>query len=138
MTSASLALEGPARVVERRRDRSVLAAWAVVVTGALLVAGALVLLALVERAGVPSSGHPSAGRVLVRILPGACMLLPGALMLAHLPRHPIGWILCAAGLGIVLAGASTAGVRGSALGRTAASMVNGTPLTARRSPPRVP
>jgi two-component system NarL family sensor kinase len=107
MTSTSLALEGQARVVARRRDRPVLAAWAVVATGALLLAAALVLLALVERAGVPSSGHPSAGRVLVRILPGACMLVPGALVLAHLPRHPLGWILCAAGLGTVLAGAST-------------------------------
>jgi two-component system NarL family sensor kinase len=107
MTSASLTLEGQARVVARRRDGPVLAAWAVVATGALLLAAALVLLALVERAGVPSSGHPSAGRVLVRILPGACMLVPGALVLAHLPRHPLGWILCAAGLGTVLAGAST-------------------------------
>jgi signal transduction histidine kinase len=107
MTSASLALEGQARVAARRRGRPVLAAWTVVATGALLVAAALVLLALVERAGVPSSGHPSAGRVLVRILPGACMLVPGALVLAHLPRHPLGWILCAAGLGTVLAGAST-------------------------------
>jgi two-component system NarL family sensor kinase len=107
MTSASLTLEGQARVVARRRDGPVLAAWAVVATGALLLAAALVLLALVERAGVPSSGHHSAGRVLVRILPGACMLVPGALVLAHLPRHPLGWILCAAGLGTVLAGAST-------------------------------
>jgi two-component system, NarL family, sensor kinase len=107
MTSASLMLEGQARVVARRRDGPVLAAWAVVATGALLLAAALVLLALVERAGVPSSGHHSAGRVLVRILPGACMLVPGALVLAHLPRHPLGWILCAAGLGTVLAGAST-------------------------------
>ena len=107
MTSASLALEGQARVVARRRDRPVLAAWGVVATGALLLAAALVLLALVERAGVPSSGHPSAGRVLVRILPGACMLVPGALVLAYLPRHPLGWILCAAGIGTLLAAAST-------------------------------
>ena len=107
MTSASLALEGQARVVARRRDRPVLAAWAVVATGALLLAAALVLLALVERAGVPSSGHPSAGRVLVRILPGACMLVPGALVLVHLFCHLLGWILSAAGLGSVLAGAST-------------------------------
>ena len=105
MSGASLALEGQAPVVARRRDRPVLAAWALVATGALLVTGALVLLALIERAGVPSSGHPSAGRVLVRIIPGACMLVLGALVLAHLPRHPLGWILCAAGLGTVLAGA---------------------------------
>ena len=107
MSGASLALEGQAPVVARGRDRPVLAAWALVATGALLVTGALVLLVLVERAGVPSGGHPSAGRVLVRIVPGACMLVPGALVLAHLPRHPIGWILCAAGLGTVLAGACT-------------------------------
>jgi signal transduction histidine kinase len=107
MSSTPLAVERTTRRVAPRRDRSLLAAWALVVAGGLLIAGALVLIVLVERAGVPTGGHPGTGRVLVRIVPGACMLAPGALLLAHLPRHPLGWILCAAGLGTMLAGASS-------------------------------
>jgi len=105
MSGTPVAIERPARIAAPRRDRSVLAAWALVGAGALLVAGALVLVVLVERAGVPAEGHPSAGRVLARLVPGACTLAVGALLFAHLPRHPLGWILCAAGLGTVLAAA---------------------------------
>ena len=47
-----------------------------------------------ERAGIPSAGHRPAGRQLVGLAAALPVLLLGALMLARLPRHPIGWILC--------------------------------------------
>jgi two-component system, NarL family, sensor kinase len=107
VTSVPLAIDDLARARTRPRDGAKLGAWLLVVTGALLVAGALVLIVLAQRAGVPGDGHPSAGRLLARLVPGACMLVLGALVFAHLPRHPLGWIVCAAGIGTLLAAASS-------------------------------
>ena len=54
------------------------------------------------RADVPAPAADVA-RQLVRVGSGVPLLLLGALMLARVPRHPIGWILCAAALGMLLA-----------------------------------
>lgn len=70
------------------------AAWMIGIAGSALLTGALVLLVLVERADVPSEGHVSAEQAIVRIVSYALLVPLGPLMLAHVPRHPIGWILC--------------------------------------------
>ncbi len=77
---------------ETARARAVLA-----VGGTLAIAG-LVLVALVasSEARVPAA---DTARQLVRVGAAIPLLLLGALMLARVPRHPIGWILCAASLG---------------------------------------
>jgi two-component system NarL family sensor kinase len=103
MNSVPLAVRRQARVDGRRRDRPLLGAWALVAIGLLLAAIALVLLVLVESHGVPRDGRASAAHVIVRMVSGACLLVVGALMLAHLPRHPLSWIFCAAGVGTELA-----------------------------------
>ena len=106
MSGVPLTIEAPVRPSALPRTPAVLAAWALVATGALVAAGTVTLMVLAHRAGVPSGGHPSVGRELARLLPGVFMLGPGALLLARLPRHPLGWILCAAGLGTMLGAAS--------------------------------
>jgi signal transduction histidine kinase len=104
--STSLVIDGRARPVAAGRDEARSAARVVMVAGAALLAAAVVLVVLVERAGVPVDKRPDAARTLVRIGSAAPMLPLGALMLARVPRHPIGWLLCAAGLGGALTGAT--------------------------------
>jgi two-component system NarL family sensor kinase len=77
----------------------VIGSLAVLAIGTALMLAGLVLALLVERAGVSGTGFPSLGSVIVRLVSGVCMLPLAALMLARLPRNPIGWILCAAALG---------------------------------------
>lgn len=110
MSSVGVALEGPPPLLARGRDGPVVRAWIVFATGLLLGAGAVVLLVLVQRAGVPQTGHPNAARVLLRLGSSACLLVVGALLLAHVPRHPLGWIFSAAGFGglVAVAGAEYA------------------------------
>jgi len=83
-------------------------ALAVAACGALLAAAALLLIVLTARAEVAPPGAPGAGRSLLRLGSGAAMLALGALLLAHLPRHPLSWILCLAGFGALLAAATGA------------------------------
>src|SRR5207253_638412 len=66
----------------------------------LLLAGALTLLVAAE--DVPSAGHFGTVGQLIRLVAIAPLLPLGALMLARLPRNPIGWILCGASIGIAL------------------------------------
>jgi signal transduction histidine kinase len=105
---SSLTVERQARAtVAARRDRPLLGAWALIVAGAVLAAGTVLLLVVIEQHGVPAAGRAGVGHVLVRVIAGAALLAVGALMLAHLPRHPLSWIFCAAGLGTELAVAGT-------------------------------
>lgn len=107
MSSVPLAVERRAGIAARRGDGSLLAARALVVAGALLAAGTLVLLAIIERHGVPGGVRPNAAHVIVRVISGGCLLVVGGLMLAHLPGHPLSWIFGAAGIGTELAVAAT-------------------------------
>jgi signal transduction histidine kinase len=107
MTASSLAVVRRAHEIVAERNDTHLAARVVLVTGTALIVGALVLLVLVEAAVVPGAGHPSAARVLVRVASGAPVLVLGALLLARIPRHPLGWLLCATGLGMALAAAAS-------------------------------
>jgi hypothetical protein len=96
-TSATVARRvWPARLGQ---SSAVTGALAVLAIGASLMVGGLLLALLVEHAGNSGTGFPSLGRVVVRLVSGLCMLPLAALMLARLPRHPIGWMLCAAALG---------------------------------------
>lgn len=103
MSSVPLAVQAVADADARRRDRPLLGAWALAGAGLLFAAGALILLVLIEQHGVPGDGRASAGHVVVRVVAGAGLLAVGALMLARLPRHPLSWIFCAAGLGTAVA-----------------------------------
>jgi hypothetical protein len=83
----------------RRHETPVLASLAVLAGGASLLLAGVVLALLVRHAGVSGDGFPPLGKVVVRATSGVFMLPLAALMLARLPRHRIGWILCAAALG---------------------------------------
>jgi two-component system NarL family sensor kinase len=83
----------------RRHETPVLGSLALLAGGASLLLGSLVLALLVRHAGVSGDGFPRVGKVIVRLISGFFMLPLAALMLARLPRHRIGWILCAAALG---------------------------------------
>jgi two-component system NarL family sensor kinase len=107
MSASSLAVARRAHEIVADRDDRHLAARVVLATGTALIVGALVLLVLVEAATVPDAGHPSAARVLVRVVSGAPVLVLGVLLLARIPRHPLGWLLCATGLGMALAAAAS-------------------------------
>ena len=87
----------------RTRPASVLGGVAVLVVGTSLILAGLVLVVLVARADISGDGYPETGTALVRFGAASFMLPLGALMLARLPRHPIGWILCAAAVGSALA-----------------------------------
>ena len=103
MSVSSVAVERPAHGLVSERERPRLAPRVVLATGAALIVAALVLLALVEGADVPTAQRADAGRVLVRIVSCAPLLPLGALLLARVPRHPIGWLLCTTALGMALA-----------------------------------
>ncbi|MDP9345124.1 MAG: hypothetical protein M3P44_05295, partial [Actinomycetota bacterium] len=106
MSALPVSLEArPASLAPSAR-RPLLRVWAVLAPGLLLCAATLVLLALRPRPGVPDAGAPDAVRVLVRVAAGVCLIVPGALLFAHLPRHPVGWAMCAAGLGSLVATAA--------------------------------
>jgi two-component system, NarL family, sensor kinase len=107
VSATPLAVERRAHEVVVERDEGRLAARIVLATGTALLVGALVLLALVEAADVPGAGHPGAARVLVRVASCAPVLVLGALLLARIPRHPLGWLLCTTGLGMALAAAAS-------------------------------
>jgi two-component system NarL family sensor kinase len=83
----------------RRHETPVIASLAVLGGGASLLLAGLVLALLVRHAGVSGNGFPPLAKVVVRATSGVFMVPLAALMLARLPRHPIGWILCAAALG---------------------------------------
>jgi two-component system, NarL family, sensor kinase len=105
VTGVSIAIDRPVPAVAAEGARAVPAARFVVLAGGTLIAAALVLVVLVERADLPADGYPTTGRALVRIASSAALLPIGALLLARLPRHPIGWILCIAAMGTALANA---------------------------------
>ena len=98
--SATVAVER--RAEPARRDPHAARARVLLAMGGTLALAGLALLALGARAG---AGAPAADvvRQLVRVGSGVPLLLLGALMLARVPRHPIGWVLCAAALGMLLA-----------------------------------
>lgn len=83
----------------RRDEPAILWARLVVATGFALIAAGLVTAAFVEHAHVPHDGGLSMGAQIVHVALATPFLLLGALMLARVPRHPIGWIYCAAALG---------------------------------------
>ena len=102
--SVSVAVERREPAARRAgwRDPQTARARAVLAVGGTLAIAGLALVVLVARADVPASGSDVA-RQLVRVGSAVPLLLLGALMLARVPRHPIGWLLCAASLGMLLA-----------------------------------
>jgi hypothetical protein len=93
MSAASLAVEDHGRALAPPRRRWLTRAWVLFGAGVALAVVAVVLLALLTDEGVSGDGAPSAVRVAARLVPAIAVLATGALLLAHLPRHPIGWIL---------------------------------------------
>jgi signal transduction histidine kinase len=106
MSVSSVAVEHRAQGLAAERERPRLAPRVVLATGAALIVAALVLLALVEGADVSTAQRPNAARMLIRIVACAPLLPLGALLLARVPRHPLGWLLSATALGLALATAS--------------------------------
>ncbi len=98
--SATVAVERAA--APARRDPQTARARTLLAVGTLLAIAGLALFALGAREDV-SAPATDVARQLVRVGSGVPLLLLGALMLARVPRHPIGWILCAAALGLLLA-----------------------------------
>jgi len=98
--SASIAVEPHVRA--GRGDALRIRAGAVLAAGAALTLAGLALVGLALRAGA-SPGDIEFARHLVGVGSAVPLLLLGALMLARVPRHPIGWVLCAASLGTLLA-----------------------------------
>jgi two-component system, NarL family, sensor kinase len=98
--SATVAVEPRTRTT--RGDAVVMRARAVLAAGGVLTIAGLTLLVLSRRAGT-SPADADVARQLVRVVSAVPLLLLGALMLARVPRHPIGWILCAASLGALVA-----------------------------------
>jgi hypothetical protein len=94
MTDVSIAVDRPATARATPRDGATSAARLVVITGAALIATALVFLVLVEHADVPSDGHPGAGRVLVRLGSSAALLVIGGLLVGRVSRQPSNLIVC--------------------------------------------
>ncbi|WP_051510532.1 sensor histidine kinase [Intrasporangium oryzae] len=70
-------------------------------TGAVLTALALVLTALTIALDIANAGHvPEAAELepgWLGALTGLAQVVPGALLLRQLPRHPVAWILVASG-----------------------------------------
>jgi two-component system NarL family sensor kinase len=81
------------------QSSAVTGALAVLAIGVSLMLGGLLLALLVEHAGVSGTGFPTLAKAVVHVVSEVFVLPLAALMLARLPRHPIGWILCAAALG---------------------------------------
>src|SRR4051812_17854018 len=107
MSSPSLALQRRAGGFTAQRGEVRLLARVVLAAGATLIVAAVVLFVLIARSDtVPSHYHDWAlGRVIVRSASSAAMLLIGTLLLARVPRHPMGWLLCAPALGLALSDA---------------------------------
>jgi two-component system, NarL family, sensor kinase len=97
--TASAALGRRARAARIGRESAVAGSLAVLGAGTALMLAALVLALLVERAGVSGTGFPSLSNVAVRLVADVFILPLAALMVARIPRNPIGWILCATALG---------------------------------------
>jgi two-component system NarL family sensor kinase len=95
--SATVAVERSA--APARRDSPRARARALLAVGGTLAIAGLALLVL----GANAMPAADVARQLVRVGAGIPLLLLGALMLARVPRHPIGWILCAAALGMLFA-----------------------------------
>lgn len=76
---------------------------AVLGTGATLLLAAAALTLLVAAEEIPAAGHFGTAHQLIRLAAIAPLLPLGALMLARLPRNPIGWILCGTSIGVALA-----------------------------------
>jgi signal transduction histidine kinase len=106
MSVSSVAVEHPAHGLVSERERPRLVPRVVLATGAALIVAALVLLALVEGADVSTAQRPDAARVLIRIVSCAPLFPLGALLLARVPHHPLGWLLSTTALGMALATAS--------------------------------
>lgn len=68
---------------------------------AWLLAGFAVLLAAIQL-GVGLLNDAQYADQLLSVLPFAGLVVVGALIAAHRPRNPIGWLFCAAGLAIVV------------------------------------
>ena len=77
MSAVPLTVDEHASSGVRWRNRPALRVWAILGPGVLLGAALMVLLILVQRAGVTSSGHPDATGVLLRLGSALCLLVPG-------------------------------------------------------------
>ncbi len=78
----------------------------VLLVGLAFAAAASVFLILIISDGAEASGAPGAGGSAVRIVSVSALLLIGALMLARLPAHPLGWIFAIAGVTGTIANAA--------------------------------
>jgi two-component system NarL family sensor kinase len=82
------------QVGSSRLDRPL--SWLALLTG--VAAFAFFAGALVLRALIAGRGHDPADQVWSQALVGAAAAVPGALIAARRPRHPIGWLLLLAGV----------------------------------------
>jgi signal transduction histidine kinase len=82
------------QVGSSRLDRPL--SWLALLTG--VVAFAFFAGTLVLRALIAGRGHDPADQVWSQALVGAAAAVPGALIAARRPRHPIGWLLLLAGV----------------------------------------
>jgi len=82
------------QVGSSRLDRPL--SWLAVATA--VVAFGFFAATLVLRALIAGRGHDPADQVWSQALAGAAVAVPGALIAARRPRHPIGWLLLLAGI----------------------------------------
>jgi len=82
------------QVGSSRLDRPL--SWLAVATA--VVAFGFFAATLVLRALIAGRGHDPTDQVWSQALAGAAVAVPGALIAARRPRHPIGWLLLLAGI----------------------------------------
>ena len=103
MSSTTVALDARGRGRIRTGDLPGVSVGAIFAVGAALLLLALALTLLVASSDVPEAGHAGTWNMLMRLVAMAALLPLGALMVARVPRNPIGWLLCTTSMGVTLA-----------------------------------
>ena len=103
MNATPAAIEARERVSNLAGDLAGIRVRAIAASGAALLLLALVLTVLVAASDVPGGGHAGTLKLLTRLAAMAALLPLGALMVARVPRNPIGWLVCATSLGVTVA-----------------------------------
>jgi signal transduction histidine kinase len=97
------AIEGGAGVSAPAGDLAGIRIRAIAASGAALLLLALALTLAVAANDVPSAGHAGTLKLVTRLAAMAALLPLGALMVARVPRNPIGWLVCGTSLGVTVA-----------------------------------